>query len=82
MRNTLAIQPDTRYNRCKTGGAHGDGKRRTNETDTRATGRFSHDEILRELTFNLMIQRGLKDSDESKTISNEEMAHRIRSWGN
>ncbi|MCH7910322.1 MAG: hypothetical protein IIB38_11975 [Candidatus Hydrogenedentes bacterium] len=42
----------------------------------------SHDEILRELTFNLMIQRGLKDSDESKTISNEEMAHRIRSWGN
>ena len=41
----------------------------------------SHDEILRELTFNLMIQRGLKDSDELKTVSNEEMAHRIRSWG-
>lgn len=39
----------------------------------------SYDEILRELAFNLMVQRGLSDSDEGKTISNEEMGHRIRS---
>jgi len=40
----------------------------------------TYDEILRELAFNLMVQRGLKDSDDGRTISNEEMAHRIRSW--
>jgi predicted transcriptional regulator len=40
----------------------------------------SYDEILRELAFNLMVQRGLKDSDEGKTISNDEMGRRIRSW--
>ncbi len=40
----------------------------------------SYDEILRELAFNLMVQRGLKDSDEGRTISNEEMGRRIRSW--
>ena len=40
----------------------------------------SYDEILRELAFNLMVQRGLKDSDEGRTISNEEMGSRIRSW--
>ena len=40
----------------------------------------SYDEILRELAFNLMVQRGLKDSDEGITISNDEMGHRIRSW--
>ena len=42
----------------------------------------SYDEIIRELAFNLMVQRGLKDSDEGRTISNEEMGNRIRfSWG-
>jgi predicted transcriptional regulator len=40
----------------------------------------SYDEILRELAFNLMVQRGLADSDEGRTISNEEMGRRIRSW--
>ncbi len=40
----------------------------------------SYDEILRELAFNLMVQRGLKDSDEGRTISNDEMGRRIRSW--
>ena len=40
----------------------------------------SYDEIIRELAFNLMVQRGLKDSDVGRTISNEEMGHRIRSW--
>lgn len=40
----------------------------------------SYDDIVRELAFDLMIQRGLKDSDERSTISNEEMEHRIKSW--
>ena len=34
----------------------------------------SYDEIVRELAFELMVQRGLKDSDEGRTITNEEMA--------
>jgi len=33
----------------------------------------SYDEILKELAFDRMIQKGLKDSSENKTISNQEM---------
>lgn len=40
----------------------------------------SDDEIVRELAFDLMVQRGLKDSDEHRTISNEEMERRIKTW--
>ena len=40
----------------------------------------SYDDIIRELAFDLMVQRGLKDSDEHRTISSEEMERRIRSW--
>ena len=40
----------------------------------------SYDEILIELAFDRMIQRGLKDSQENKTIANEEMANRIKQW--
>ena len=40
----------------------------------------SYDEILKELAFDRMIQRGLKDSDENKTISNQEMKNRIKQW--
>jgi hypothetical protein len=40
----------------------------------------SYDEILRELAFNLMVHRGLSDSDEGRTISNTEMRRRIRLW--
>lgn len=40
----------------------------------------SYDEIMRELAFHLMIERGLKDSDEGRTISNEEMEARIKTW--
>lgn len=40
----------------------------------------TYDEIVRELAFDLMVQRGLKDSDEGRTISNEEMQRRIRTW--
>jgi predicted transcriptional regulator len=40
----------------------------------------SYDEIIRELAFELMVQRGLKDSDEGRTVSNEEMHRRIKTW--
>lgn len=40
----------------------------------------SYDEIIRELAFNLMVQRGLKDSAENRTITNEEMERRIKTW--
>jgi len=40
----------------------------------------SREEIVRELAFLIMVQRGLADSDAKRTISNEEMARRIRSW--
>ena len=38
------------------------------------------EEIVRELAFHVMVQRGLADADVGKTISNEDMQHRIRSW--
>jgi len=38
----------------------------------------SYDEIIRELAFDLMVQRGLKDSDERRAISNGEMERRIK----
>lgn len=40
----------------------------------------SYDEILRELAFARMIKRGLEDSKEGRTISNEDMDRRIRAW--
>ena len=40
----------------------------------------TYEEILRELTFECMVERGLADSREGHVISNEKMEHRIRSW--
>ena len=40
----------------------------------------TYEEILRELTFERMIERGLEDSRGGHVVSNEEMGHRIRSW--
>ena len=40
----------------------------------------SYDEILRELAFVRMVERGVKDSQEGRTISNEEMKDRIKKW--
>lgn len=40
----------------------------------------SFDEILRELAFSRMVEKGLEDSRLDRKISNEEMEHRIRSW--
>ena len=42
----------------------------------------SYEEIIRELAFDAMVQRGLKDSDEGRTITNEEMQRRIKTWQN
>lgn len=40
----------------------------------------SREEIVRELAFHVMVQRGLADSDAGRVISNDEMGRRIRSW--
>ena len=41
----------------------------------------SYDEILRELAFARMVERGLADSDARRTICHEEMGRRIRHTG-
>ena len=38
------------------------------------------EEIMRELAFERMVEKGLEDSRKGKIISNEEMEQRIRSW--
>lgn len=40
----------------------------------------SREEIVRELAFHVMVEKGLEDSDARRVISNEDMAHRIRRW--
>ncbi|MGQ0835164.1 MAG: hypothetical protein ACT4O5_09640 [Gammaproteobacteria bacterium] len=42
----------------------------------------SPEEIVRELAFHVMVERGLADSDAKRVISNDEMARRIRTWRN
>ena len=40
----------------------------------------SYDEIIRELAFERMVDRGLKDARGGRTISNDEMQRRIALW--
>lgn len=40
----------------------------------------TYDEIMRELAFAKMVDRGLEDVRAGRVISNGEMANRIRSW--
>ena len=40
----------------------------------------SGEDIVRELAFHVMVERGLADSDARRVISNDKMARRIRSW--
>ena len=40
----------------------------------------AYEEIMRELSFERMVDRGLQDYRNGRTISNEEMDHRIRTW--
>ena len=42
----------------------------------------SYEEILRELSFEQMVDRGLNDVREGKVISNEDMGKRIKLWQN
>ena len=41
---------------------------------------ISYDEILKALAFNRMIERGLIDSKNGRTISNQEMKQKIKQW--
>lgn len=40
----------------------------------------TYDEIMRELSFAKMVDRGLEDVRAGRIISNDEMAERIRAW--
>ena len=40
----------------------------------------SYEEIMRELAFDLMVNRGLDDSRNDRTISNDELKNKINSW--
>lgn len=40
----------------------------------------SYEEIMRELAFECMVDRGLEDSRKGRVVTNEEMQHRIRTW--
>ena len=40
----------------------------------------TYDEILRELAFDRMIQRGLDDVEEGKVITNQEMENTLSQW--
>lgn len=40
----------------------------------------SYEEILRELAFELMIEKGLDDARQGNVLSNREMQQRIQQW--
>ncbi len=40
----------------------------------------SFDEILHELAFARMIERGIADADEGRTFDHEEVKHKAASW--
>ncbi len=40
----------------------------------------TYEEILRELAFRAVVEEGLKDAEEGRSISNEEMGRRIQQW--
>lgn len=40
----------------------------------------SYEDILRELAFERMIERGLADAEAGRTITSEEMRRRMESW--
>jgi predicted transcriptional regulator len=42
----------------------------------------SYDELLRELAFARMVDRGLKDIESGRTVGNDDMHREIASWGN
>ena len=40
----------------------------------------TYDEILKELSFNRMIERGLEDSKHNRVFSNEQVKQKIAQW--
>ena len=40
----------------------------------------TYDEILRELAYARMVQRGLNDSDSGQTVSDKEIKEKINAW--
>ena len=40
----------------------------------------TYEEIIRELTFECMVEHGLEDFRKGRVISNDQMKHRIRTW--
>lgn len=40
----------------------------------------SYEEIMRELAFERMVERGLDDARKGRVISDAEMSHRIQTW--
>jgi predicted transcriptional regulator len=40
----------------------------------------SYDELLKELAFARMVDRGLKDLEAGRTVSNEDVLREIQSW--
>jgi predicted transcriptional regulator len=40
----------------------------------------TYDEILRELAFRRMVDRGLDDTRSGRIVSNEDVSRRIRAW--
>ena len=40
----------------------------------------SYDELLRELAFKRMVDKGLEDSQHGRVISNQDMENRIKQW--
>lgn len=40
----------------------------------------TYEEILRELAFERMVERGLEDSRSGRVLSNEDIERRIRTW--
>ena len=40
----------------------------------------TYEEIMRELAFEKMVERGLSDSRNGRVVSNEDMERQIRTW--
>lgn len=40
----------------------------------------SYEEIMRELSFERMIERGMEDVKKGRIISHQDMGHRIHTW--
>jgi hypothetical protein len=40
----------------------------------------SYDEIIRELAFERMVEKGLDDARNERVVSDETIRHRIKSW--